>query len=123
VVSKAILVCVALISGFTSVAADEVGTSSHAVPKIDAASAAADQACFDAVFQVAINQYDQSVKPLPALAQALVRRCNGHPNKIVCEAVSRGMMLEYGKTPFSCGVNTADSIPLILPPDTSLPPR
>jgi hypothetical protein len=118
--SKAFLVCVALILCLPPMAAEEAGTSSQQ----SIVDAAADQACLDAVAYLANNQYGQSDKPLSAMASAHVRRCNGHPDKIICETASRVIRQEYGKTPFTCGSDTADySMPLILPPDNPPPPR
>jgi hypothetical protein len=31
------------------------------------------------------------------------------------------MLREFGKTPFTCGTNTADSVPLILPAEKPAP--
>jgi hypothetical protein len=117
--SKAILVCLALSLGpIVTAAAGEAGTASHAVAtaaiaKTADATAAADQACLGAVYQVASN-YDEQ-RPLSGRAAAFVRRCNGDPNKIACEVASQTMVREYGKTPFTCGANTAEADPLILP--------
>jgi hypothetical protein len=66
------------------------------------------------------------------MAMAHVRRCNGHPNKVACEITSQAMMREYGKTPFTCGSDTADysvpvivlpENPLLVMPDNALPPK
>lgn len=85
----------------------------------DRADLLADQACFDAIYHLAS---ENGMKPTSSLGAALVRRCNGHPHRYVCEAVSNAVVQEYGSSPFTCGSNTADSVPLILPPADSNSP-
>jgi hypothetical protein len=114
--SKAILVCVVLLSGLTSGVADQIGIPSGVVPKADMSREAAfDGACSDAVVLSAHSYSDQM--PLSARAAANVRMCNGHPSQAICEISSRVMLQEYGKTPFTCGTNVADSVPLVFPAD------
>jgi hypothetical protein len=110
--SKAIVVFVALVFSLPSIAAEEAGTSRNQ----DEPNLLADMACLDAIAYLAEHDYERSDKPLSAMALAHVRRCNGHPNKGTCETTSRIMMREYGKTPFTCGSDTADySMPVIVP--------
>jgi hypothetical protein len=117
--SKAFLVCVALLSGLTSGVADQIGTPSGAARKADMSRKAAfDAACLDAVALVANNNYQT---PLSARALANVKMCNGHPSQAICEISSRVMLQEYGKTPFTCGTNIADCVPLVFPADRSAP--
>jgi hypothetical protein len=117
--SKAILVCVVLLSGLTSGVADQIGTPSGVTLKADMERKAAfDAACLDAVALMANNNYQT---PLSARVLANVRMCNGHPSRAICEISSRVMLEEYGKTPFTCGTNVADSVPLVFPADRSAP--
>lgn len=81
----------------------------------DGADALADQACFDAVSHIARDHDESGMKPTSPLVAALIRRCNGHPNRLACDAVSKAVVRELGSSPFTCGSNTADSVPLILP--------
>ena len=99
----------------SSAGADEVAPASGERRLIFSA----DEACLDAVRYLAYSDYERSDKPLSALGSALVRNCNGHPKKFICEATSQAVMREFGKTPFTCGTNTLDDPPLILPPDNS----
>jgi hypothetical protein len=118
--SKAVLVCVVLLSGLMSGVADEIGTPSGIAPKADMSRRAAfDAACLDAIALAANNYYDQT--PLSVRALANVKMCNGHPFQTICEISSRAMLREYGKTPFTCGTNVADSVPLVFPADRSAP--
>jgi hypothetical protein len=117
--SKAILVCVVLLSGLTSAVADQIRTPSGVARKADTSRKAAfDGACLDAIALVANNNYQT---PLSARALANVMMCNGHPSQAICEISSRVMLQEYGKTPFTCGTNVADSVPLVFPADRSAP--
>jgi len=50
-----------------------------------------------------------------------IKKCNGHPFRTICEIASQAMLREYGKTPFTCGTDVADSVRLIFPP-YQLPP-
>jgi hypothetical protein len=118
--SKAISVCVVLLSGLTSGAADQVGTPSGVAEKADMDKIAAfNAACLDAMALMLNNHYDQA--PPSARAAANVKMCNGHPYQTICEISSRTMLQEYGKTPFTCGTNTADSVPLVFPADRPAP--
>ena len=118
--SKAIFVFVVLVFSLPSVAAEKVGTSSQ---NQYVENPAANQACLDAIAYLLNHDYERSDKPLSAMALAHVRRCNGHPNTLICETTSRIMMREYGKTPFTCGSDTADySMPVIVLPDNPPPP-
>jgi hypothetical protein len=113
---KVIMVCAVLLSGLTSGVADEIAARSGIAPKADMDKKAAfNQACLDAVALVASNYYEQT--PLSARASANVKMCNGHPFQTICEISSQAMLREYGKTPFTCGTNVADSVPLVFPPD------
>jgi hypothetical protein len=122
---KAILVCVllfpSLLSGLTSAAADQPIVPSGVVPNADQTSQRANEACLQAMDLVMSNYGDADGKPLTAMAVALVRRCNGHPLRAICDMSSQAMLREFGKTPFTCGTNTADSVPLILPFDRPAP--
>jgi hypothetical protein len=114
--SKAILVCVVLLSGLTSGVADQIGIPSGVVPKADMSREAAfDAACLDAM-ALAANSYSDHM-PLSARASANVRMCNGHPSQAICQISSQGMLEHYGKTPFTCGTNTADSVLSVYPAD------
>jgi hypothetical protein len=114
--SKAIWVCIVLLSGLTSGVADQIGTPSGVARKADMSKKAAfDAACLDAIVLVVNNYNDQA--PLSARALANVKMCNGHPSQGICEGYSRVMLLEYGKTPFTCGTNVADCVPLVFPAD------
>jgi hypothetical protein len=123
--SKAIQVCVllfaSLMSGLTSAAADVIAAPSGVVSKVDETRELANAACLQAIDLVMRNYGDEDGKPLSAMAMALVRRCNGHPVRAICDMSSQAMLREYGKTPFTCGTNAADSVPLILPADKSAP--
>jgi hypothetical protein len=77
--------------------------------------AAFDEACQNAIVLVANSYYDQT--PPSARASANVMMCNGHPSQMICEISSQVMLREYGKTPFTCGSNVADSVPSIFPAD------
>ncbi|SCB54702.1 hypothetical protein GA0061098_102955 [Bradyrhizobium shewense] len=88
----------------------------------DRADPLADQACFDAVSHIARDYDESGMKPTSPLVAALIRRCNGHPNRLACDAVSNAVVPELGSSPFTCGSNTADSVPLILPPADSSSP-
>lgn len=113
---NAILVCVLFLSGLTSAVADETGPRSDIAAKDDMSSKAAfDQACTDAIVLIA-NSYGGHTSP-SARALANVKMCNGHPSRVTCEITSQTMLREYGKTPFTCGTNTADSVPLVFPAD------
>ena len=112
--SKSLACLIAMLS-LMPASAEDRGGSPVAHARIGAVAEAADQACRDAVKQVGRIYDDQTGKPLSSLAVALVRRCNGHPSEMMCQAMSRVMLEMYGKTPFTCGTNAADSIPLILP--------
>jgi hypothetical protein len=117
---KAILVCVVLLSGLTFGATDQTAAQSGTVPKADMSKRAAfDAACRDAVALVADNYNDRA--PLSSRALANVKMCNGHPSETICDATSRAMLREYGKTPFTCGTDVADSVPLVFPPERSPP--
>jgi hypothetical protein len=119
--SKAIFVSVALILSLPSVAAEESGTSPRNQYE---PNPLADKACLDAIAYLLNHDYERSDEPLSAMALAHVRRCNGHPNTLICETTSRMTMQEYGKTPFTCGSDTADySMPVIVLPDNSPPPK
>ena len=114
--SKAILICAVLLSGLTSGVADEIAVRSGIAPQADMSKKAAfNQACLDAIVLMA-NGYDEQT-PLSARASANVKMCNGHPFQTICEISSQAMLREYGKTPFTCGANVADSVPLVFPPD------
>ena len=115
----ATVVLSASVLGISSAAADEVAPASEDRRLVTSA----DQACSDAVRYLAYSDYERSDKPLSALGSALVRSCNGHPQKIICEATSQTVMREFGKTPFTCGTNTLDDPPLILPRDNSTQSR
>ena len=118
--SKAILVCVVLLSGSTSGVADQIGTPLDVARKADMSRKAAfDAACLDATALVANNYSDQT--SLSARALANVKMCNGHPSQTICEISSRAMLQEYGKTPFTCGTNVTDSVPLVFPADRPAP--
>jgi len=123
--SKAILVCVflfaSLMSGLTSAAADQTVAPSGAAPKAGETQEPANAACLQAIDLVMRNYGDEGDKPLSAMAVALVRRCNGHPVRAICDMSSQAMLREYGKTPFTCGTNAADSVPLIVPADRPAP--
>jgi hypothetical protein len=127
--SKAILVCVllfvglmsGLMSGLTSAAADQPIVPSGTVPKAEQTGQRDNAACLQAMDLVIRNYGDEGGKPLSAMAMALVRRCNGHPVRAICETSSQAMQREFGKTPFTCGTNTADSVPLILPAEKPAP--
>jgi hypothetical protein len=127
--SKAILVCVLLVSGLmsgllsgsTSAAADQPVVPSGPVPKPGDTSQRDNAACLQAMDLVIRSYGDEGGKPLSAMAMALVRRCNGHPVRAICETSSQAMLREFGKTPFTCGTNTADSVPLILPAEKPAP--
>lgn len=123
--SKAILVCVlafaSLLPGLTSAAADQPVVPHGIVPKADDTGQRDNAACLQAMDLVIRNYGDEGGKPLSAMAVALVRRCNGHPVGAICETSSQAMLREFGKTPFTCGTNTADSVPLILPAEKPAP--
>jgi hypothetical protein len=124
--SKTILVCVllfsSLMSGLTSAAADEIAAQAGVVKKADETRERANEACLQAIDLVMRHYGDEDGgKPLSAMAVALVRRCNGHPSRAICDMSSQAMLREFGKTPFTCGTNTADSVPLILPFDRTAP--
>jgi hypothetical protein len=112
--SKAFLVFVVLVFSLPSVAAEEADPSS---PNQEEPNWLADTACLDAITYLIAHSYERSSKPLSATALAYVRRCNGHPDKAVCEVTSQAMMRQYGKTPFTCGSDTADytTMPVIVP--------
>jgi hypothetical protein len=117
--SKAILVCMVLLSGLTSGIADQIGTPSGVARKAGMERKAAfDAACLDAIALMANSNYQT---PLSARVLANVKMCNGHPSQAICEISSRVMLQEYGKTPFTCGNDVADSVPLIFPADRSAP--
>jgi hypothetical protein len=122
---KAIPVCVwlfaSLLSGLTSAVADQPVVPSGVGPAPDTTEQRASAACLQAIDLVIRNYGDGNDKPLSAMAVALVRRCNGHPVRAICEQSSQTMLREFGKTPFTCGSNTADSVPLILPAEKSAP--
>ena len=116
VMPNAILVCVLFLSGLTFAVADEIGRRSDIAAKDDMSSKAAfDQACLDAVLFAANSYADRT--PPSVRASANVRMCNGHPSRMICEIASQTMLREYGKSPFTCGTNTADSVPLVFPAD------
>jgi hypothetical protein len=118
--SKAILVCVVFLSGLTSGVADQIGTPSGVAQEANLGRKAAfDAACLDAIALVANSYFDQA--PLSARALANVKMCYGHPSQTICEISSRAMLQEYGKTPFTCATNVADSVPLIFPAHKSAP--
>jgi hypothetical protein len=127
--SKAILVCVLLfsgmisgpMSGLTSAAADQPVVPHGVVAKAGETSQRDNAACLQAIDLVMRNYNDKDGEPLSVMAVALVRRCNGHPVRAICETSSQAMLREYGKTPFTCGINTADSVPLILPAEKPAP--
>jgi hypothetical protein len=122
--SKAILVCVLFFSGLMSgltAAAGQPVVPSGVVPKTDDTSLRDNAVCLQAIDLVIRNYGEGNNKPLSAMAVALVRRCNGHPVRAICETSSEAMLLEFGKTPFTCGTNTADSVPLILPAEKPAP--
>lgn len=118
--SKVILVCAMLLSGLTSAVADQIGAPFGVARKADEdRKAAFDAACLDAIALVASNYYDQT--PLSARALANVKMCNGHPSRTICEISSRAMLQEFEESPFTCGTNVADSVPLIFPADRPAP--
>jgi hypothetical protein len=101
--TKAILVCVALLSGVASGVADQIETSPGVAEKADMDRIAAfTTACLDATALMLNNQYDQA--PLSARVAANVKMCNGHPYQTICDISSRVMLQEYGKTPFTMGL-------------------
>jgi hypothetical protein len=91
-----------------------VSSTTRSAANFDAPTQEADQACLNAITQLVINRYD-SDKPLSALTEMLIRICNGHPNAATCETASQAVFREYGKSPFTCGSNALDRVPLILP--------
>lgn len=95
-----------MILGSTSVSASEARTSKFSD---------ADQSCLDAMKQVQDSYSSSTSKPLSPLAAALVRTCDSHPVKGVCEAASQVVFEKFASTPFNCGSNAAASVPLILP--------
>jgi hypothetical protein len=110
---KAILVCVLLLSCLTPGIANENGAAPPLAQKDNMSSKAAfDQACLDAILFAAKSYNDR--EPLSVRASANVKMCNGHPSGMICEVASQAMLREYEKTPFTCGTNTADSVPLIF---------
>lgn len=119
--SKAILVFVALAVSLLSAVAEAAGPS---LRKPHALDAVADQACLDAIAYLAYHDYERSDGPLSAMALAHVRRCNAHPDRLVCETTSGIVKREYGKTPFTCGSDTADyTMPVIIVPENWPPPK
>jgi hypothetical protein len=121
--SKVMLACATLVLSAlvlgSSAAADEIAPASGERRLVFSA----DEACLDAIQYLIRNDYERSDKPLSALGLALVRSCNGHPKKFICEATSQAVMREFGKTPFTCGSNILDDPPLLLPPDNPAQPR
>ena len=114
--SKAILICVLMSSGLTSGGASEIAPSSALASRPDMSKRAAfDQACRDATALIIYGRYEEA--PLSARAMANVRMCNGHPLQSICENISKTVLQEYGKTPFTCGSNIADSVPSVFLPD------
>jgi hypothetical protein len=114
--SKAILICVMILSGLTPGVASETGSSSALVPKPDMSKRAAfDQACRDATALIIYGRYEEA--PLSARALANVRMCNGHPLQAICQKISKTVLDEYGKTPFTCGSDIAESVPPVIPAD------
>jgi hypothetical protein len=123
--SKAFLVFAVLVFSLSSLAAEQADTSSPDQFELSFA----DQACLEAITYLIGHEYERSDRPLSEMAQAYVRRCNGHPNKAACEIASQAMVREYGKTPLTCGSDTADykkpvimpEHPLLVRPDYALP--
>ena len=114
--SKAILVCVLPFAGLSSGLTSAAPVSpSFPWASCQRPTRPANAACLQAIDLVIRNYGDEGGKPLSAMAVALVRRCNGHPDRAIRETSSQTMLREFGKTPFTCGANTADSVPLILP--------
>jgi hypothetical protein len=113
--SRKLLAGLLLMLGCTAAAAGEGGASSRAGSEVETVF---DQACMAAVYQAVGYYDDRSAQPLSGMALALVKRCNANPNRMVCEVASKTMMREYGKTPFSCGIDTEYTGPVILLPDT-----
>jgi hypothetical protein len=126
---KIILPCATLVLSALVLSSLAVSISSAAADEAAPASGerrlvfSTDGACLDAVSYLARSDYERSDKPLSALGLALIRSCNGHPKKIICEATSQAVMREFGKTPFTCGSNILDDPPLLLPPDNPAQPR
>ena len=77
-----------------------------------------DQARLAAISRTPSHYGDRNAEPFSEMAIALIKRCNANPNRMPCEVASKTMMREYGKSPFSCGVNTVYTGPVILLPDT-----
>lgn len=97
-------------------AADQMDNPSNLVAKPDMSKKAEfDKACLDAIGFMA-ESYSSHTPP-SGRAMANVKMCNGHPLMTMCEISSQAMLREYGKTPFTCGTDTADSVPLFFPED------
>ena len=110
---RAFLVFAVLVLSQPSLAAGQADT---ALRDQDKPNWRADAACLDAITYLIAHSYERSSKPLSATALAYVRRCNGHPDKAICERTSQAMIQEVGKTPFTCGSDTADyTLPVIVP--------
>jgi hypothetical protein len=77
-----------------------------------------DQACFGALGQLPSRYGEAGGEPFSEMAIALIKRCNANPDRMICDVASTTTMREYGKTPFSCGVDTVYTGPVILLPDT-----
>jgi hypothetical protein len=77
-----------------------------------------DQACFGALRHLPPRYGELGGEPFSEMAIALIKRCNANPDRMICDVASTTMMREYGKTPFSCGIDTVYTAPVILLPDT-----
>lgn len=113
--SKTILAGLLLLLGGAAATAGEAGTSSRtdSLVKTDF-----DQACFGAIGQIPGRYGEEGGEPFSEMAIALIKRCNANPDRTTCEVASKTTMREYGKSPFSCGVDTVYTGPVILLPDT-----
>jgi hypothetical protein len=113
-VRKVFLVCAVAMSSATAGIAGERAADSAAKDNMSL-EAAYDEACANA-FVLILNSYSDH-SPLSDRAVANIQMCNGHPNQMDCEISSKMLLREYNKSPFTCGTNTATSVPQVFPAD------
>jgi hypothetical protein len=117
-IRKVILVCALALLNPSVGIADEIGRPSVAASKNDMSLGAAySEACVNAVV-LTWNSYFNNL-PLTDRASANVKMCNGHPDQMVCETMRNMLAREFGKSPQTCGTNTAKSVPQVFPNDVA----
>jgi hypothetical protein len=110
----ATLVSLALLSGAASGHANEIRASNIDLNPNASRRAEFDEACLEAIAFMAESYHFRSTRSARALAT--VKMCNGHPSRTICEISSQAILEKYGKTPLTCGMDTANSVPLVFPP-------